>query len=142
MTLSLDDWIKPGKCPMTVTIINTTPKETKMENLKDFLMIYTWSLLEDRVAGDPISFSKITEVTISEQKQDFELILPMAIIEILMENPEGNSSTLNFNAQLHKDPTPSASTTPRTARNPLTSRPTTSCTPTASAATPSRRPPR
>lgn len=95
MTLSLDDWIKPGKCPMTVTIINTTPKETKMENLKDFLMIYTWSLLEDRVSGDPISFSKITEVTISEQKQDFELILPMAIIKILMENPEGNYSTLN-----------------------------------------------
>jgi hypothetical protein len=80
---------------LTVTIIDTTPKETKMENLKDFLMIFLWTLLEDQVSGDPMSFSRLTEVTISEVKQDFELILPTAIIDILMTNPEGTYSTLN-----------------------------------------------
>ena len=94
-SLSLNDWNKPDKCPMTVTIIDTAPRETKMENLKDFLMIYLWTLLEDQVTGDPLSFSRLTEVTISEIKQDFELLLPMAIIEILMKNPEGTYSTLN-----------------------------------------------
>ena len=94
-SLSLNDWNKPDKCPMTVTIIDTAPRETKMENLKDFLMIYLWTLLEDQVTGDPISFSRLTEVTISEIKQDFELLLPMAIIEILMKNPEGTYSTLS-----------------------------------------------
>jgi hypothetical protein len=37
-----------------------------MENLKDFLMIFFWTLLEDQVTGDPMSFSSLTEVTISE----------------------------------------------------------------------------
>jgi len=94
-SLSLNDWSKPDKCPMTVTIIDTEPKETKMENLKDFLMIFLWTRLEDQVTGDPMSFSRLTEVTISEIKQDFELILPRAIIEILMTNPEGTYTTLN-----------------------------------------------
>ena len=85
MQHSLDDWAKPGKRPMTITITDTSPPITKVTEIKDFAMIYLWSLISDHVAGNAIEFSKRTDVIISEQKKELELTLPTAIIAIFIE---------------------------------------------------------
>ena len=90
---SLDDWAKPGKRPMTITITNTVPPITKVTEIKDFTMIYLWSLTSDLVAGSAVELSKRTDVIISEQKKDIELTLPTAIIDIFMERQEGSFTT-------------------------------------------------
>jgi hypothetical protein len=89
MIHSLNEWFKPGKRPMTFSIIDSSPPLNNIFEVKDFLMIFLWDRIKDQVTGDIIEFCKVTDVIASEQKRDFEITLPVAIIDIYLKDPDG-----------------------------------------------------